>query len=248
MRKPKRECRIQHHAIFCALWCVCSFSGLVASVEDYAKPDRNIVVTGERTISVADPEIQIDVAPQGALTLEAPRKDVFVRVQEGGSAVLKGLRNNRSWHDKVALWLDASEEWTLEPEKNSAGKVQSVTENGKTGAVIVRWHDRRRAQTEWLGYNDRDINPKNTGGSVFPGTMPYVVSNGCNGLNYVSLGKYGSGRRMPFIRKINGIEQHSNGEGGANDSHSLNAKYVIMVFGSQLGGGQAIIGNTFSRV
>ena len=215
-------------------------SMLFAAVEDYARPDINITVAGEESVDVGKPETQIDVAPSGALALDAPKNDVFVRVQEGGSVALKALRNNKSWHDKVALWLDASEEWTLEPEKNASGKVQTVTENGKAGAVIVRWHDRRKSQTEWLGYNDRDTK-SNANGNIFPYVMPYVVSNGCNGLNYVSLGPYGSSRRLPFIKKVDGVEQTSGGEGNANSSYSLNAKYVMMVFGSQNGGGNAVI-------
>ena len=215
-------------------------SALFAAVEDYARPDINITVTGEESVDVGKPETQIDVARSGVLALDAPKNDVFVRVQEGGSVVLKTLRNNKSWHDKVALWLDASEEWTLEPEKNASGKVQTVTENGKVGAAIVRWHDRRRSQTEWLGYNDRDANP-NANGTVFPIVMPYVVSNGCNGLNYVSLGPYGSSRRLPFIKRVDGVEQASGGGGNVNSRYSLNAKYVMMVFGSQNGGGNAVI-------
>lgn len=215
-------------------------STLFAAVEDYARPDINITVAGEESVDVGKPETQIDVAPHGVLALNTSENDVSVRVQVGGSVVLKALRNNKSWHGKVALWLDASEEWTLEPEKNASGKVQTVTENGKAGAVIVKWHDRRRSQTDWLGYNDRDTNP-NANGNIFPTVMPYVVSNGCNGLNYVSLGPYGSSRRMPFIRRIDGVEQTSGGGGNANSSHSLDAKYVMMVFGSQNGGGNAVI-------
>ena len=112
-------------------------SMLFAAVEDYARPDINIIVAGEESVDVGKPETQIDVAPHGALALNTSENDVSVRVQVGGSVVLKALRNNKSWHGKVALWLDASEEWTLEPEKNASGKVQTVTENGKTGAVIV---------------------------------------------------------------------------------------------------------------
>ena len=215
-------------------------SALFAAVEDYARPDINITVTGEESVDVGKPETQIDVVPSGMLALNAPENDVSVRVQAGGSVVLKALRNNKSWHDKVALWLDASEEWTLEPEKSASGKVQTVTENGKAGAVIVKWHDRRKSQTEWLGYNDRDTHP-NANGNIFPYVMPYVVSNGCNGLNYVSLGPYGSSRRLPFIKRVDGVEQTSGGGGNVNSSHSLNAKYVMMVFGSQNGGGNAVI-------
>ena len=237
-----QEHRMKRKSLDIAVGVIVSImsSALFAAIEDYAKPNINISVTGEASIEVTKPETQIDVAPSGVLALDAPKNDVFVRVQGGGSVVLKALRNNKSWHDKVALWLDASEEWTLEPEKNASGKVQTVTENGKVGAAIVRWHDRRRSQTEWLGYNDRDANP-NANGTVFPIVMPYVVSNGCNGLNYVSLGPYGSSRRLPFIKRVDGVEQASGGGGNVNSRYSLNAKYVMMVFGSQNGGGNAVI-------
>lgn len=214
--------------------------GLCDAIEDCARPDINVAVAGETDFVADTPEVQIDVESQGVLDLRTYTEDVYVRVQEGGSAVLKGFRNDTSWHDKVTLWLDASEERTLEAEKSSSGKVQTVTENGKTGAVIVRWHDRRPEQTEWLGYNDRDTNP-NANGTIYPSTMPYVVSNGCNGLNYVSLGPYGSGRRLPFIKRIDGVEQTSGGNGSCNADYAIDARYVMMVFGSQNGGGNAVI-------
>ena len=237
-----QEYRMKRKSLDIAVGVIVSImsSALFAAIEDYAKPDINITVTGEASIEVKKPETQIDVASSGVLALDPLQNDVFVRVQDGGSVVMKALRNNKSWHDKVALWLDASEEWTLEPEKSASGKVQTVTENGKVGAAIVRWHDRRRIQTEWLGYNDRDTHP-NANGNIFPIVMPYVVSNGCNGLNYVSLGPYGSSRRLPFIKRVEGVEQTSGGDGNANSSYSLNAKYVMMVFGSQNGGGNAVI-------
>jgi hypothetical protein len=183
-----------------SVFCLLPVTAVFGAVEDYAKPDINVSVMGSQELVVTEAEVQVDVAPGASANFLEVEKDVSVRVQEGGSAILNGLRNNTSWHSKVKLWLDASEEWTLEPEKNSAGVVQTVTENGKKGAVIVKWHDRRREQTEWLGYNDRDINPSNTSGQVYPTTMPYVVSNGCNGLNFVSFGPFGSSRRMALMR------------------------------------------------
>ena len=224
-----------------SVFCLLPVTAVFGAVEDYAKPDINVSVMGSQELVVTEAEVQVDVAPGASANFLEVEKDVSVRVQEGGSAILNGLRNNTSWHSKVKLWLDASEEWTLEPEKNSAGVVQTVTENGKKGAVIVKWHDRRREQTEWLGYNDRDINPSNTSGLVYPTTMPYVVSNGCNGLNFVSFGPFGSSRRMAFMRRIDGVIQDDGGSGGPNPNHSLDAKYVMMVFGSQNGGGNAVI-------
>jgi hypothetical protein len=48
------------------------------------------------------------------------------------------------------------------------------------------------------------------------------------------------GRRMPFIKVIDGVEM-SPGTGGANEAYTLVVKYVMMVFGSQRGGGMAVV-------
>ena len=162
-------------------------SMLFAAVEDYARPDVNIVVDDVSSLEVEVPEVQVDVVSGASATFNMMDADVFVRAQEGGTVAVKGSSvSETSWHGKVGLWLDASEEWTLEQEVNLSGKGQTVTENGVQSAAIVRWRDRRPEQTEWLGYNDRGKKVVNTG--VYPDVMPYVVSNGCNGLTYVTLG------------------------------------------------------------
>ena len=215
-------------------------STLFAAVEDYARPDVNIVVNDTRSLEIAAPEVQVDVASSASVSFNMVDSDIFVRAQEGGTVAVKGSSvSETSWHGKVGLWLDASEEWTLEQEVSLSGKGQTVTENGVQSAAIVRWRDRRPEQTEWLGYNDRGKKVVNTG--VYPAVMPYVVSNGCNGLTYVTLGNQVLyGRRMPFIKVVDGVEM-SPGTGGANENYTLDVKYVMMVFGSQRGGGHAVV-------
>ena len=72
--------------------------------------------------------------------------------------------------------------------------------------------------------------------------MPYVVSNGCNGLTYVTMGQLEAyGRRMPFVSVVDGVEQINTSNPAEFPSYSIGATYVIMVFGSQNGGGQAVV-------
>ena len=203
---------------------------------------RNIVVRGAANVTVTNVEFQVDIASGGNASID-PAYPVTVRAQAGGSVTLHG----DAWQDKVGLWLDASEEWTLEAATNSSGVVQSIYDEtvSKRGVFVLRWRDRRPEQTEWLAYNNRGVNVAN--GGFVASVMPYVVSNGCNNLNYVTFGNFNSGRRLPFIQVEDGVEQASYaasgiGTGNETENRSIAAKHVIMVFGSQRGGGNAIIG------
>ena len=204
----------------------------------YEQSGKNITVTGDAAITVTNMEFEIDVASGGNAAVDAAYP-VAIRTQAGGNVSLRG----DAWQDKVGLWLDASEEWTLIAATNSSGAVQTITDGTKT-ALISRWRDRRPEQTEWLGYNNRLLNAT----TPYNGVLPYVVSNGCNGLTYVTMGNQVQfGRRMPFIKVVDGVEMASPGSNGlgtglANDSYTMDVKYLIMVFGSQNGGGQSIAG------
>jgi hypothetical protein len=82
--------------------------------------------------------------------------------------------------------------------------------------------------------------------------VPYVVTNGLNGLNYVSFGTAGGkvasaawgldanadeARRLPFWKgEADGAVK------AAGAAASSQCKYAIMVFGSQQGGGYALLG------
>ena len=204
---------------------------------------RNLTVTGEANISVTNVEFEIDVAAGGNAIVD-PAYPVTVRAQAGGSVTLRG----DAWQDKVGLWLDASAEWTLEATTNSEGVVQFTYDSAvdKRGAYITRWRDRRPEQTEWIGYNNRSVGAPN---APVVSVLPYVVSNGCNGLTYVTTGNQVQfGRRMPFIRVVDGVEMGDTtstgvGTGTYHPSYVMDVKYMIMVFGSQRGGGQTVAGN-----
>ncbi len=203
----------------------------------YTWSRKNITVTGTASLTVTNAEMQVDVASGGVATLDLGQP-VTVRARAGGSVVLRHEIAAHTWTNKVALWLDASKTSTMEPFINN-GVVRTTTDpNGRTTDTIMRWRDCRPGQTTWLGYNNRGKTGDNQ-----PGTMPFVVSNGCNNLSYVSLGTLGAwGRRLPIIKVVDGVEMDTpTATGLYNASYQLKGSYVIMVFGSQNGGGNHVI-------
>lgn len=93
----------------------------------------------------------------------------------------------------------------------------------------------------WRCYNDRGVDY----------TTPLAASNGCNNLTYVSFGAYNSSARLPIVDMVDGVENTfgpdpkspSKGGGGYPSTNHLDVRYVVMVFGSQNGGGRAVLSN-----
>lgn len=79
-----------------SVFCLLPVTAVFGAVEDYAKPDINVSVMGSQELVVTEAEVQVDVAPGASANFLEVEKDVSVRVQEGGSAILNGLRNNTS--------------------------------------------------------------------------------------------------------------------------------------------------------
>lgn len=161
----------------------------------------------------------------------------------------------RDFSKDISLWFDASAGETLVGYRSRKNGETTLPENythyTNGYPIIEKWLDRRASQRTWCAFNSRhfkyDVN------AHYPHLYPYVVSNGLNGLNYISCGGYGQtvaskwagnlgkagaeNRRLPFtyfdesrLANIEPIEQW--------------ARHVIMVFGSQQGGGSQIIGRT----
>ena len=140
--------------------------------------------------------------------------------------------------DKPALWLDASQSDTL----------QEYTYNGHTvpggtfpGIVVRRWNDCRPGKA-FYALNARSSTGNSDGG--FIRTMPYMITNELNGLSVVSFGSY----QGPISGAANQINADG-APGGANNEQRrlvfnkpIYARTVIMVYGSQDGGGRALIG------
>ena len=141
--------------------------------------------------------------------------------------------------DLPALWLDASRADTL----------QEYTYNGHTvpegtfpGIVVRRWDDCREGSERYFALNARSSTENSDGG--FIRVMPYTITNELNGLSVVSFGTY----QGAISGAANEINTSGVGQGSNKDSRRLlfnkpiTAKMVIMVYGSQDGGGSALIG------
>lgn len=198
----------------------------------FAVGGNYVAVDGDEVVVDRD-EVQIDVPVGANVVLDPGAYGATLRVQAEASVQIgvpeydDTTVTNAPWAEKVGLWLDGSAEWTLQPYNN-----YKATVDGQTYSRVLRWFDRRPEQKVWRCYNDRGVDY----------TTPFAVSNGCNNLTYVSFGAFNSGARLPIVDLVDGVENTGDHPGsGYAPSDYIGAKYVIMVFGSQNGGGKAVI-------
>ena len=126
---------------------------------------------------------------------------------EGGSVSIS--RGEPAWRSKVMFWMDPSD-------TDSVVATDERTLSGVTYPIVSEVNDKRESQTDIkLKYYSETVS-----------TWPTLITNGVNGLSYLSC-DLGGNRRLYF-----------------GNNSGIAPKYAIMVFGSQNGGGQGIIGNT----
>ena len=171
-----------------------------------------------------------------------------------------------------ALWLDASETTRMEGAWNAKWETSTVgkkvlkenpkkTFNDKDTAtfkdcpLIEKWFDKRLDQNKTYGWQYRNYGYDNT---LYTLVYPYLVEKGLNGKPYMCFGsmgdemdteKYGLNngntsadykeerRRMPFMEDMWDNDGTKNVEG-----HAIRSGTSILVFGSQNGGGRAMLG------
>lgn len=139
-----------------------------------------------------------------------------------------------------ALWLDASDETTLQEYTYNG---HAVPEGTFPGIVVRRWDDVRGGSDRLYAVNARSSTGSTDGGYIR--TMPYSVTNELNGLTVVSFGTYGG--------NVGGAQNSIDANGKpATDSRAeqrrmvfnqpIASKTIVMVYGSQDGGGMALVG------
>lgn len=140
-----------------------------------------------------------------------------------------------------ALWLDASDETTF----------QEYTYNGNTapegtfpGIVVRRWNDVRGGSDRYYAANARASTGNDDDGGYIR-VMPYTMTNQLNGLTVLSFGTCGG--RVTDAQDA--IDKNGKASGNGHDERRrlvfnkpITAKSVVMVYGSQDGGGAALIG------
>ncbi|MBQ3807600.1 MAG: hypothetical protein II840_06550 [Kiritimatiellae bacterium] len=158
-----------------------------------------------------------------------------------------------SWQGKVANWFDASETDSLVLLDYTP--VPSDLSNSYTNGypLLVGWKDKVSQTTRTYLFNRRFFALDNPSSDYVVQVLPYVVTNGLNGMDYVSMGAYGNkvskpyagtdnaseSRRLQFHSASTSVTGHGKPTGGGYEEKSY--PYCIMVFGSQQGGGKAIL-------
>ena len=158
-----------------------------------------------------------------------------------------------SWQGKVANWFDASKtdslvllDYTPVP----SGLSNSYTNNYP---LLVGWKDKLTDTSGTYLFNRRFIALADPTTDYVVQVLPYVVTGGLNGKDYVSMGAFNNkvskpyaktdnvaeARRLQFHSASTSVTGHGAPKGGAYEDKSY--PYCIMVFGSQEGGGKAIL-------
>ena len=165
-----------------------------------------------------------------------------------------------SWKSKVSHWFDASDADTIVPftfDANAAFGWTGAVNEFEGHQIIIGMKDKVEGSTISL-YNKRIWTSGSTAqaSAYYLHVMPYIVEGGLNGKSYLCCGTRGSSkagasyteggntksanenRRLRFwnSKTITGDSKPS------GDYTMIQAQYAIMVFGSQNGGGLAVLG------
>lgn len=203
--------------------------------------EGRVYVRGENDSSGSRVTLNGDITCRGGL-----EKTSLAEVRYGPDA---------GWRVKVKHWFDAADTnsyvmFTAEPPAGRTHQVGDATAGYFD--TIVGWKDTLKGTNDVFCYNTRMWRNGNQPKQNYVlEVLPYIVPNGLNGLNYISFGLCGGtctagwglntdskhARRLPFWQ---GEADGANKAVGAPTTSTC--KYAIMVFGSQQGGGKALLG------
>ncbi len=213
---------------------------------------REIVLSGTGTVNSVVGEGTLRLAEGADITIHAFDKTVRLDAGRGKLTILPPLTD---WRDKVLLWLDPTESSTLTALTSNTGAEQSYTNGYK---LIEAWYDKRPSQRNLFALNNRkwSLNKYDLQPQVYPYLVP---SGGPNGLPYLSFGTYQqslpgigpNGSTQPEARRLQlwrgAIATNNSGSVHADWYASEKVAWAVMVFGSQRGGGGAILGTINGR-
>lgn len=234
------------------------------NLSDFTLPDSvgRIIEVDDNTLSLYNPTsgYQVCVSESGTLNLGVGTGRMAVR-SEGGTVNVTARAGD--WGSLPVLWIDPSAAGTVSNlmvhyENSYAGYDQTgpFLKLGQTiyytnGFPFVNGiFDCRGASASKL-WNDRYDNPFNGNHNTMHGTFPYFVTGGLNGKSYLSFGTIGinySNVRHDYVDDTwknvtfqNMSRLHVTPVGTVIGNTALNPRYVVMVFGSQQGGGNALL-------
>ncbi len=185
------------------------------------------------------------VAVPDGMTVVPQSTNLTAHVQADAAVTVDTSLLATNWQRKVALWFDASKTETLHMYPEGICYTNGFP-------LIMSWGDCRTGIAGKYLHNGRSFaNGTTNFGNRHDEVYPYVVTNGLNGLNYISMGSYGNSidrtyevpgytgttterRRLLMISGPQGSHQRP--------EEYCSTAYAILVFGSQQGGGAAVLG------
>ena len=199
-----------------------SASDNVVDFEDCNVPaEGNYVIVAKNGVSYRNVPENVNVTVPENVTADVSVRTTGktnIRVEGGFVSVSKAEPN---WREKVLFWMDPSRMETItEISEYQIAVADSLwVKNAKYPIVGTMKDAREGYETIKLEY-----------ASSTTTTWPLLVTNGMNGLHFMSMGYNGLGNRRIKLLK------------GSSYGY-VKPAFAIMVFGSQFGGGKAVIAN-----
>ena len=164
------------------------------------------------------------------------------------------------WADDVGLWVDASQLYDTSTKGAPYYAPPGVNRSGydfgnifftNNYPLVEAWYDVRGTERTWYFYNSRYYN--NDQFTVFTHVYPYLAQDTIAGrtMSYITFGVNGAAKSTWSNDGTDSPTVTSNMGGNRRlymEGMTVNPTAVIMVFGSQLGGGMAMLGGgSFAR-
>ena len=187
----------------------------------------------------------VAVSAKGSAVVATTANGASVRSEAGSS--VSYVSATADWQSNAFLWIDPSADQFLPVGRQESNRA-SV---GGTNIVFAYIADVRPSKTTYSFYNTRDTGTNKT--SINWQVFPLAVPGGCNGLTTISLGPYQKSETLTYkfddgsaditksatsARRI--LLAKNKDTAAANGPQYVGA--VTMVFGSQNGGGEALVG------
>jgi len=213
---------------------------------DIADVTEHVTLTNGMTFTEPAKFGTVKVAAGEGATVSARVDTVSTPQFVGGAGLLKLAENVCN---RALFWIDPSDDSTFRklgtaiPDyiraKAAGGVTLTTTYNGND--LVEAFADTRSLQTTYFLRHIRHYQSLFGSGTDFedlPQVFPYRVQNSLNGLATFSCGPVGSSRRIQTSAgslDVTSLTQPSN-------PALAGTKFVTMVFGSQNGGGKALVG------
>ncbi len=227
----------------------------------------DVDVSGRLSIVGANPMCRITAAEGSEVDMYQSSGVRMQVIAAGGRINLH--RAFQDWRTIPTLWLDASAANTVSNLHIKEGTILNTSSSVTLSAQAVfytnsfplvnQWFDCREDMRSYKAWSDRYDKPLVLSGvsynALFAHTHPYRVTGGLNGKDYISFGRAATSPSVEVEKTDGTLATSANGNmnrfffypqngtaGGAR--YYPKPMFAFLVFGSQMGGGAALLGSS----